>query len=291
MLKIRLFFCLFLISLLSQAQVKGITVDEYGKPVSYVNIWVENENNSTTSEENGEFTINCQPDKNLIFSALGYEKKTIKASEAERVVLRINALELSEIVIAKRFETKQIEIGKVKIESFQAFENGPRIDAKFFPYDPKYKKTRYIKQVAILTDSQLENSSLKIHFYEVNPDGSPGKELLQKDYVVSVRKGVKKSYFNVAGFNLRMPKTGIFVGFEKLIIEKNKLEKEVIDSNTKATIIQKLFYPYILYNYVEKEFIYIFSGGKWNRQSKQDVNNPSGKMMVYEPAINLILTN
>lgn len=287
----RLLVLLLLISVTVMAQVKGIVVDESGKPIPYVNIWVENENNSTTSEENGEFTINCQPNKNLIFSALGYEKKTVKVAESEKVILKINAFELSEVVIAKRFETRQIEIGKVKIESYQAFENGPRIDAKFFPYDPKYKKTKYIKQVAIITDSQLESSSFKIHFYGVNPDGSPGEELLKKDYLVSVKKGVKKCYFNVVDFNLRLPKNGIFVGFEKLIIEKNKLEKEVVDSNTKATAIQKMYFPYVLYNYVERDFIYTFSGGKWNKQTKQDIANPSDKIRVYEPAINLILTN
>lgn len=287
----RLLVLLLLISVTVMAQVKGIVVDEFSKPVSYVNIWVENENNSTTSEENGEFTINCEPNKNLIFTALGYEKKTVIAAESEKVILKINAFELSEVVIAKRFETRQIEIGKVKSESYQAFENGPRIDAKFFPYDPKYKKTKYIKQVAIITDSQLESSSFKIHFYGVNPDGSPGEELLKKDYLVSVSKGVKKGYFNVVDFNLKMPKNGIFVGFEKLIIEKNKLEKEVVDSNTKATAIQKMYFPYVLYNYVERDFNHTFSGGKWNKQTKLDIANPSDKMRVYEPAINLILTN
>ncbi|WP_445454864.1 carboxypeptidase-like regulatory domain-containing protein [Flavobacterium sp. 25HG05S-40] len=259
--------------------------------MSYVNIWVENENNSTTSEENGVFTINCQPDKNLIFSALGFEKKIVKASESEKVVLKINALELNEIVIAKRFETKEIEIGKVKNESYQAFDNGPLIDAKFFPYNPKYKKTKYLKQVAIITDSQLESSSFKIHFYAVNPDGSPGEPMLQKDYLVSVKKGVKKSFFNVVDFNLRMPKNGIFVGFEKLIIEKNKLEREVVDSNTKLKKIQNIYFPFVLYNYVERDFIYIFSKGKWSKQTRDDIANPSEKMRVYEPAINLILTN
>ena len=66
-------------------------VDEFNKPISYVNIWVENENNSTTSEENGEFSINCLPNKNLIFSALGYEKKTVKVADAEKVILKVNA--------------------------------------------------------------------------------------------------------------------------------------------------------------------------------------------------------
>lgn len=289
--KTHLFFLFFLIAFSSFSQVKGIVVDEFNKPISYVNIWVDGENNSTTSEENGEFTLYCQPDKNLIFSALGYEKKTVKASESVKVILKSNTVELNEVIIAKRYDTKEIEIGKVKNESYQAFENGPRIDAKFFPYLAKYKKTKYIKYVTIFTDSQLENTNFKVHFYSVNPDGSPGAELLQKDHFVSVNKGVKKSYFNVVDLGLKMPNNGIFVGFEKLVIERNKLEKEVIDSNTKRKTTQKMYFPFVLYNYVERAFVYTFSGGKWNKQTKQDVNNPSDKMMIYEPAINLILTN
>lgn len=287
----RVFWLMMMMISSVSAQINGIVVDESNKPIPYVNIWVENENNSTSSEENGTFSINCLANKTLIFSALGYEKKMVKASEASSVILKINAFELNEIIIAKRYETKEIEIGKVKNETYQAFENGPRIDAKFFPYLAKYKRTRYIKQVNFFTDSQLESASFKIHFYSVNTDGSPGAELLNKDFLVSVKKGVKKTYFNVVDFNLKMPKTGIFVGFEKLIIERNKLEKDVPDSNTGKTTIQKTYFPYVLYNFVEREFIYSFSGGKWNKQTKQDINNPSDKMTVYEPAINLILTN
>lgn len=285
------FLWLMLLGFIASAQVKGIVVDESNQPVSFVNILVENENNSTTSEENGQFEINCQPEKKLIFSALGYEKKIVKASEAQKVILKINALELAEVVIEKRLESKEIEIGKVKYETYQAFENGPRIDAKFFPYLSKYKSTKYIKKVSIFTDSQIESAGIKIHFYAVNPDGSPGEELLQKDYLVSVKKGVKKTLFDVTDFNLRMPKTGIYVGFEKLIIERNKKERQVMDSNTKATTIQRDYYPFVLYNYVEKDFIYVFSKGKWQRQTKEDVISTTDKMRVYEPAINLILTN
>ena len=55
----RVLWLVLLMGFAVSAQVKGIVVDEYNKPISYVNIWVENENNSTTSEENGEFSINC----------------------------------------------------------------------------------------------------------------------------------------------------------------------------------------------------------------------------------------
>ena len=280
-----------LVSATVSAQLKGVVVDEYNKPIPYVNIWVENENSSTTSEENGEFSINCSPNKNLIFSSMGYEKKTVKAAESAKVVLKVNAYQLLEVIISKRYETREIEIGKVKNENYQAFDNGPRIDAKFFPYNPKYKRTKYIKQVNFFTDNQLESASFKVHFFTVNPDGSPGDELLNRDFLVSVKKGVKKTYFDVTDFSLKMPKNGIFVGFEKLIIERNKLEKEVTDSNTGKTTIQKTYFPFVLYNFVEKGFIYTFSGGRWNKQTKQDIANLSDKMSVYEPAINLILTN
>lgn len=286
-------FCwlFILIGISLSAQIKGVVVDEFNKPISYVNIWVQNENNSTTSEENGEFSINVLGSKNLIFSALGFEKKTIKAADAEKVTLKSNALELNEIIIVKRYESKVIEIGKVKNQNSQAFENGPRMDAKYFPYLPKYKKTKFIKQVIFFTDIKLESASFKVHFYAVASDGSPGEELLQKDFLVSVKNGVKKTFFDVTDFNLKMPKTGIFVGFEKLIIEKNKLEKEVVDINTKTTTIQKTYFPYVLYNFVESEFIYTFSGGKWKKKTKGNISNPLEKMSAYEPAINLILTN
>jgi hypothetical protein len=273
------------------AQIKGIVVDELGKPVSYVNIWVENENNSTTSEENGEFSLNVASEKKIIFSALGYEKQIIRASQVQKVTLKELAFKLDEVVLLKRFETREIEIGKVKNETFQAFDNAPRIDAKYFPYYAKYKKTRYIKQVTIYTDSQIENATIKFHFYAVSADGSPGEELLSKDYIVTLHKGVLKHKFNITDFNLKMPKTGIFVGFEKLIIDKNKIERPISDSNTNTTIIQKTYYPFVLYNFVEKDFVYTFYGGKWNKQNKQNVITTTDKIKVYEPAIDLILTN
>ncbi|WP_052201452.1 carboxypeptidase-like regulatory domain-containing protein [Flavobacterium psychrophilum] len=68
---------LFLVSFSITAQIKGVVKDSIsGKPIPYVNIWVQNENIGTTSEENGEFTISStDKNKNLIFSALGFEKK------------------------------------------------------------------------------------------------------------------------------------------------------------------------------------------------------------------------
>ena len=283
-------FLLFL-SISFFAQTKGVVVDESGKPIPYVNIWVENENIGTTSEENGEFSITASANKNLIFSILGFEKRIIKASEVSNVKLKAISFQLDEVVIARRFETRKLEIGQINNSPFEAFDNGPRIDVKFFPFENAYKKTKYIKKVSILTDSRIENATVKIHFYKVDFNGFPGDELLTKDFIVNLQKGVVRNGFDLTDLNLKMPKTGIFIGFEKLIISKNKLEKTIVNSNTGKTTTQTVYYPFVLYNYVERDFLYTFSVGKWSRKTNEKTIDSSDKIKMYEPAINLVLTN
>ena len=293
MIEKRLFLALILVGFSLSAQIKGVVKDSLtGKPIPYVNIWVENENIGSTSEENGTFFINTTTNgKKLIFSTLGYEKKIIKASQVAEVYLKPTSYTLDEVVISKSIGTKSVEIGKTKNEIYQAFDNGPKIDTKFFPYLASYKKTRYLKQVSIYTDSRIEDAIIKIHFYTVDSNGFPTEELLDKDLVVTVKKGTRTNWFDLTKLNLKFPKNGLFVGFEKLLIEKNKTEKSITDLNTNITQIQKTYYPFILYNYVEREFLYTFLGGKWNRQANQDENGSSKKMMINEPVITLILSN
>ena len=288
-----LFLALLFITCTVSAQIKGVVKDSLtGKPISFVNIWVENENIGSTSEENGTFFINTTTNgKKLIFSTLGYEKKIIKASQVAEVYLKPTSYSLDEVVISKSIGTKSVEIGKTKNEIYQAFDNGPKIDTKYFPYLASYKRTKYLKQVSIYTDSRIEDAIIKIHFYTVDSNGSPAEEMLDKDFVVTVKKGTRINWFDLTKLNLKFPKNGLFVGFEKLLIEKNKTEKNITDLNTNITQIQKTYYPFILYNYVEREFLYTFLGGKWNRQANQDENGSSKKMMINEPVITLILSN
>lgn len=292
MQKKRPWIVLLLLSFYASAQIKGVVKDSVtGKPIPYANIWVENENSGASTEENGEFVINTNPNKNLIFSALGFVKKTVKASLVQVVKLSPKSYHLDDVVILKKKETKIIEIGKSKNSIYQAFDNGPRIDVKYFPYLAKYQKTKFIKQVTVETDSKIEGATVKIHFYNVDANGFPGDELLTKDFVVTVPVGVVKNIFNIADFNLRMPKKGLFVGFEKLIIEKNKLETTSTNYNTKVTSVKKSYSPLVLYNLEERDFLFTFSGGKWNKEVQYDNANLPVKRMVYEPSINLILTN
>ncbi len=289
----KIYLLILLFSITLSAQVKGVVKDSLtGNPIPYVNIWVENENIGGSSEENGTFEIyTSEKSKNLIFSAIGYEKKIVKISESKEVKLKSVEYLLDEILISNSKGKKQVEIGNTNNAISQAFDNGPKIVAKFFPYKSSYKNTKYIKKVTILTDSKIENATVKIHLYSVDSLGFPSKELLKKDLILTVKKGVLKHAFDISDLNLTLPKTGIFVGFEKLIIERNKLEKTVTDLNSNTIKVQKTYYPFLLYNFVERDFQFEYSGGKWNKQQKFNLDGSASKMMINEPAINLILTN
>jgi hypothetical protein len=284
---------LFLISFSAFSQTKGVVKDSLsGKPIPFVNIWVENENIGGTSEENGEFTIHTsEKSKNLIFSAIGYQKKKLPISKVNEVALKPTEIQLDEVLIIKSFGTKQKEIGQTESAVLQTFDVGPRIDTKFFPYSSVYKKTKFIKQITLQTDSAIENATLKIHLYSVNEKGFPDQELLKKDLIVTIKKGSLKTQIDILNRKIVMPKKGIFVAIEKLLIESNKVEKTTTNYNTKTTETKTTYYPLILYNRVDRDFLFMFSGGKWIRQSKEENSDSSGRMMIYEPSINLILTN
>jgi hypothetical protein len=81
-----------------------------------------------------------------------------------------------------------------------------------------------------------------------------------------------------------MPKTGLFVGIEKLMIEKNKLD-------TFSAYQSGIYYPLVLYSSAEKDKIFTYSGGQWRVQTKQNSEGTLEKINTAEPAITLILTN
>ncbi len=270
----RLLLFLLLLGFYTSAQIKGVVKDSIsGEPIPYVNIWVENESIGTISEIDGTFVLDAPSYKSIVFAILGYKKKTLKANETQLVLLSPTIFDLKEMVIVNKKESKQVEIGIIKNSTFQAFDNGPKVEAKFFPYDKSYGKTLFIKEVTIFTDSRKENATIKLHFYKVNEDGSPGEELLAKDYIVTLNKGVIKHKFNLSNLDLEFPKNGLFVAYEKLLIEKNML-------GTK-------YQPYVLYNYVVRDFFYTYAYGTW---SKQAPDFPD-KLGINEPAITLVLSN
>lgn len=290
--KQQLSLLLLFVTFCLNAQKKGVVKDSLtGKPIAYVSIWVENENKSSTTEENGTFTINTTDKKNLIFSAIGYEKKIVKAAANLEVFLKSKNYQLEDVVFLKKPKTKQIEIGKTGNNVSQAFDSGPKIDTKFFPYYTKYSKTDFIKQLIFSTDCKIDEASIKFHFYKKDAAGFPGEEMLDQNLIVTVLKGVNSYTIDLTKFNMYFPKDGLFVGVEKLNIEKNKLERVLFNENTQSTSIQTTFCPMVLYNYMQRPFSFSYSGGNWMKKENTNPEKNSNLIGVFEPSINLILSN
>lgn len=280
---------LFFINFGAFAQTKGVVIDSLGNPIPYVSIFVENENKTTTSEENGTFSIQVLAEAKLIFSALGYEKKTVLAKDAARVVLKSVIFDLQDVVIKKARKPKTLEIGKVSNSILEAFDTGPKIDAKFFSYDNQYKKTKWIKKIMLFTDSPIERASIKLHLYSVDANGFPGEELLTQDLIVYLKKGIYRHQFNIYDLDIEMPESGIFVAFEKMRIESNKVEKSVTNPQTGVITTEITYAPKVMCYNVKRPLMYTFSGGKWQKKvNEEEVGEP---ISIYEPSLTLLLSN
>ena len=104
-----LFAVILLFSILNFAQIKGKIVDDKGNDLPFVNIFVENTYNSSTSNEKGKYELNIRKTGNyvIIFQYLGYKtKKEIINIEQFPFELNVSLAEenftLNEVVVNKK---------------------------------------------------------------------------------------------------------------------------------------------------------------------------------------------
>ncbi len=87
-------------SLFAQSPIKGkITQFDNGQPLSGATITVKGTKQSTTSDANGEFTINASNDDILEISYVGFGNKEVKALNASSIQLSSNTKNMDEVVV------------------------------------------------------------------------------------------------------------------------------------------------------------------------------------------------
>lgn len=97
----------FLITFISFGQAwKGKVIDKNGDPLPFVNVYFEGTSIGTTSNMDGEFSLNQPTGKNiLVFQFVGYERKKLdlsakSADEKLKVTLNDQALQIKEVTVA-----------------------------------------------------------------------------------------------------------------------------------------------------------------------------------------------
>ena len=292
----RVIWIFLIVTQFAFSQIRGVVKDSIsGEPIPYVNIWVENETIGTTSETNGNFSLDIKEEKLLVFSALGYEIKKA-SSKSELILLKPKVFELNEVVIEQPRFKNEIEVGNFnKPLGYHISGDIEWSNAKYFKYEAIYEQTKFVKKIKIKTRSKVNNAKFKIRIFSVNQEGFPDNDLLSEDIIVTVKKGKRNNVIDISNFKLVFPEEGLFIAYEVLKIESNKYIFEYTENENKKRIQKTYFAPDFESNIVDEQNTYHYRSGKWIKLQRWH-NNETGDLKkfnnkVFEPAINLILTN
>jgi hypothetical protein len=98
-----LFILTFLLTIKSPAQIlKGVIQSKDGENISFASIYSISDAKSTLSNEDGEFSLNCQTPNSIIVSCLGYKTDTLLVSNGKsslKITLKQQVFALREITV------------------------------------------------------------------------------------------------------------------------------------------------------------------------------------------------
>lgn len=194
--------------------------------IPYVNIWSQTSKIGTSSDENGEFSIeNFKTNDSLIFTAIGFEtKKMILTENLKSVYLTPQVNHLKEIVLKpkKIVKLKTRKIKKAKYNVYSTEQNTITITAKFIPYKIEYEQTPFLCSINLYTFSFNPEAFLLLHFYSVDESGKPKDYLVSENVLFRPKKGTNLSNIDISDLKIEIPESGLFVGIEVPKIEHNR---------------------------------------------------------------------
>jgi len=293
MTKLLLPFLLIIIPITMFSQIHGtIVYKKTGKPVEYANIWVENQNIGTTSDQQGNFSFKENVlNKTLLISVIGYESlQTIIEHDDLRIELIPKTYLINEITIRpmKRKELIIDQFKKSSINHHLMSNSRPWIVAKYFKYSPVYEETPLIKNLSINTKSEINDATFNLRIISANEKGEPTDDILKKNLILKAEKGNRKLFVDLTDFQIIFPKNGFFVCVESLMLESNKSEFVYTMAGSKKKIHSVQYNPKFGMVLIDENIAnWMFLGGKW-RNIKL---GPQTDKKSQELAIELTLTD
>lgn len=288
----------FFVSNFCFCQIKAVIFDnETKEKISYVNIWIGNENIGTTSNENGEFFIENSKGEILVLSSLGYETMKINLKEVPSEIFLIpKSYELDEVIVSTKKESKEKTIGAFQdseIGYYYATKKNPEIKARLFDYDASYSETPFLKSIKFRINSDIKNAKFNIRFYSIGDNGQPDKPIYEKNIIGISKKGTKNLEIDLSDLNIYFPKDGLFISYEWLIIEENEFNISVPIQDSNKRIEKTLYEPKVGLLPVSKNTnSWLYKNGKWEKVERFKGNSPKPYLDNYGIlAIELTLTN
>jgi TonB-linked SusC/RagA family outer membrane protein len=112
--------------------VSGTVVDTNGEPVAGANIAEKGTANGISTDAEGRFTLNVQPDATLLVSYIGFASQEMKIIDSKPLIIIMNedAQALEEVVVVGYGVQKKVNLsGAVNAISSQALKNRPVTNA------------------------------------------------------------------------------------------------------------------------------------------------------------------
>ena len=288
-------FLLFLTTQVFSQQMlfKGRLLDAKTKePIVYANISFLKTTKGVSSTEDGTFAMSINQKYmtgNVHISCLNYKDTIVKALAIKDRVLLMQPKQnqLEEVVLTKRVNRTFLQ-DKVKKKVHGVHSAGMRMMAKYFPFDKKNRYCNYLSKVTLYF-SKRHNKRSKFRVRVFNRDattGLPKDDILNVNLPITISEGQLNAEVDLSNFDIEMPKTGLFIAFEKLFIPFNEYGKKQVDSD--GEVLYAPIIGFTKYNYRKpKERTYYYVKGNW---VKSALNRVSG-FKKWAPAISLILTN
>lgn len=213
-----IFICLFqsdtlTINVLDEASKKLIPY------VSYVRL---SDRKGSFANQDGSIAFTGNLDTPYVLSCVGYQTDTIVPSKVHgMILLKPLTIELPEVKITtNKTKRKIINIGYLGKFSWMPWHAAiPRKMAisTFIPSEDKAKKWEIIdiKMDIGANKSEIYSEFLIRLFIKENNNQTPGKDLLIKDMIVSVKANSYKYTFPLQE-SIELPSNGCFVGFETI---------------------------------------------------------------------------
>ncbi len=299
-MKKMLLFLLCCPSLFSQKiECKGKILDKESKePVVYAAISFIDRKHGTSSLEDGSFNLEITRndiDKKVHVSCLNYKDTIVHVRDLMNKVVYLTpeTYTLDEIYVEKKMK-KEVSVDAYKRRdiktTFGATKGNPWIITKFFSYRDIYEETPYIKDVTVYLGSWLmrKKGKFRLRFYAIDTGtNKPKYDLIRENVIVTTKKKNGKVTIDVSKFDIEIPKSGIYIGVERLEIPFNFYEYTYTMEGSRKKHKRTAVAPSIGAVYT-KDTIYNFVGGKWRKFYAPKLFH---KGYNIQPAISVTLTN
>lgn len=291
------FLCIFLLLTCSlnaqRITFEGKLLDSQTKePVIYANLSFLNSEKGISSNEDGTFQMYLDKkylNQKVHISCLNYKDTIVLASSLQKGILYLNSKTemLNEIILSRKLE-REVVLDPVKKDITRMHSRGLRMVAKYFPNTKKNDCCKYLTKITI-EFPRRGNKNSKFRFRIFDRDsvtGKPKDDLLLQNIPVTVTEDQTQVELDVTDHNIKMPKDGFFVAFEKLFIPFNKYGKNENDPTEEG------FYSPVIGVTKSKAFRkysrnYMYVKGQWMELPGSN----RGRLKGHVPAISVTMSN